>query len=94
MDVRELDTLALSAFALMWKTKIPSKVKIFGWRLIIDRLPARRNLVIRGVINNPHDKIYIFCFNTAEDIHHVFITCPRIRLVWEKNCGLDWCLLD
>ena len=33
----------------LWKIKIPSKIKVFAWRLIRDRLPTRMNLHRRQV---------------------------------------------
>lgn len=28
----------------LWRTKAPSKVLVFGWRLVLSRLPTRKNL--------------------------------------------------
>jgi len=28
----------------LWKIKIPSKIPVFAWRLLKDRLPTKRNL--------------------------------------------------
>lgn len=93
VGVREFDLLAKSALRVMCETKISSKVKSLRWRLILDRLPTRSNLAKRGIIHNPHDKVYVFCFGLDEDIHHVFIYRPRIVLVWKKILvwiGVNW----
>ncbi|KAI5440932.1 hypothetical protein KIW84_010413 [Lathyrus oleraceus] len=82
----ELDSDLKSALSFLWKMSIPLKVKIFGWRLFLDRLPTRSNLAIRNVINNIHDKVCVFCFRFDKDINHLFVSCPRILLVW-KNIG-------
>ncbi|KAI5395054.1 hypothetical protein KIW84_061602 [Lathyrus oleraceus] len=48
--------LSLSNLAM---GSIPLNVKIFGWRLLLERLPAHSNLAIRNVINSIHDKILL-----------------------------------
>ncbi|KAI5386730.1 hypothetical protein KIW84_073035 [Lathyrus oleraceus] len=52
----ELENDLKLALSLLWQTSIPLKVKIFGWRLLLDRLPIHSNLAIRNFINNIRDK--------------------------------------
>lgn len=35
-----LDQTQLKTFKLVWRTKAPSKVGVFGWRLLQQRLPT------------------------------------------------------
>lgn len=96
-DLVELESVLKTTLELIWNMKIPLKVKNFGWILLLDRLPTRSNLVVRGVISNIHDKVCVFCFNSVQDNNHVFISCPRIRLVWEKVVnlvGIPWMIED
>ncbi|KAI5447621.1 hypothetical protein KIW84_015180 [Lathyrus oleraceus] len=51
-----LDHLVSSALKVIWEARVPSKVKMFGWRLIQDKLPTRRKLARREIIHNLHDK--------------------------------------
>lgn len=39
-----LDDNLLQSLTGMWKTKIPSKVLIFGWTLLLNRIPTKVNL--------------------------------------------------
>jgi len=39
----------LRAVSRVWKSRAPSKVVVFSWQLILDRIPTRLNLVNRGV---------------------------------------------
>lgn len=39
----------LQAVSRVWKSCTPSKVVVFSWQLILDRIPTRSNLVSRGV---------------------------------------------
>jgi len=36
-------------FRDVWNRRVPSSIKIFGWRAMLDRLPTRMNIVRRGV---------------------------------------------
>lgn len=41
------DVMMQHVLKMIWKTKIPSKVKLFCWRLFLDRLPIRTQLFKR-----------------------------------------------
>lgn len=53
----------------VWQLHISSKIKIFFWRLCLDRLPTGNNLLQRGV-NVPNQ--CAFCGQKGEDLFHVF----------------------
>ncbi|CAK8574904.1 unnamed protein product [Lathyrus sativus] len=78
---------------LIWKTKVPLKAHIFCWRLALDRLPTRSNLVSRGIISNVHVIVCVLCFTVMEDNNHLFLSCPHTRLIWRKISewvGIEW----
>ncbi|XP_071705165.1 uncharacterized protein [Rutidosis leptorrhynchoides] len=58
------------------------KINIFLWRLDLDRLPTRSNLIRRGVIVDdvscPH------CNIRLEDIHHTMFSCIVAKGIWRK----------
>lgn len=63
MQVHEGDGIGLEVKQVMkviWNAKVPSKLKLFGWRLIQDRLPTRMQLSKRDIIHSPHDKVCVF----------------------------------
>jgi hypothetical protein len=39
----------LQAVSRVWKSWVPSKVIVFSWKLLLDRIPSRSNLLMRGV---------------------------------------------
>lgn len=41
----------------IWKTKAPSKVKCFGWRLVLNSLPTISELFKRGVLLDIHRRV-------------------------------------
>ncbi|CAK8573439.1 unnamed protein product [Lathyrus sativus] len=108
---KRLDSLDISlktTLDFVWQSLVPMKVKVFAWRLFLDRLPTHSNLAAKGVISNPHEVVCVFRFKIVKCLDHVFILCPKIRLVWKaivewfsvpwavfENCGdhfLGWYL--
>ncbi|XP_058734009.1 uncharacterized protein LOC131605700 [Vicia villosa] len=67
----------------IWTLKMPSKIKIFAWRLVQNRLPTRLLLRIRGIIVVDYDSLCVFGFQVREDNHHLFSGCPKTRKLWE-----------
>ncbi|GAU46303.1 hypothetical protein TSUD_283280 [Trifolium subterraneum] len=47
-QIEVLDTNVLNAINQLWKNDVPSKVLVFGWRLLLARLPTRLALNRRG----------------------------------------------
>jgi hypothetical protein len=78
-----LDPGVLLAVKNLWKNDVPSKVAVFGWRLLLDRLPTRGALSHRGILNNPQDISCIFCSHHVEERAHLFFNCPFSKGVWE-----------
>ncbi|MCH90431.1 ribonuclease H protein, partial [Trifolium medium] len=49
-----LDADTITTVHKLWKNDIPSKVGVFGWRLLQDKLPTRAALASKGIITNSH----------------------------------------
>jgi hypothetical protein len=41
----------------LWESLTPLKIKVFSWQLMWKRLPARANLVQRGIIATDEDDV-------------------------------------
>jgi hypothetical protein len=39
-----------------WKNNVPSKISIYGWRLLFEKLATREALFDKGVISNHHER--------------------------------------
>ncbi|XP_058741112.1 uncharacterized protein LOC131613460 [Vicia villosa] len=76
----------------LWKTKIPSKVSIFGWRLLLNNIPTRKNLASRGILFGPDNLVFPLCLLAEEDINHLFGNCS-VTLGW-WNSFFDWLRID
>jgi hypothetical protein len=71
-----------SIFKELWLNNVPSKVTIFGWRLLLDKLPTREALFRKGIITNDQERSCVFCLREVEESHHVFFNCNISRQVW------------
>jgi hypothetical protein len=80
----QLDPILEKALKKHWCTNDASKVSIFVWRLLIDKLPTREALFRKGIITNNLDTCCVFCLNLVEDVHHVFFNCSVTATVWEN----------
>ncbi|XP_058725869.1 uncharacterized protein LOC131597176 [Vicia villosa] len=76
----------------VWGATVPSKVKFFGWRLLMDRLPTRKQLRKRGIILQQQDAVCVFCHLEEEDINHLMLSCATLKPLWRKICS--WLELD
>ncbi|CAJ2660552.1 unnamed protein product [Trifolium pratense] len=77
-----LDTSHLKvngAWVLLWKIKVPPRVKNLLWRICRRCIPTRVNLRSRGV--NCIDTCPL-CNEHEEDSYHIFFDCPSSRNVW------------
>ncbi|XP_058783327.1 uncharacterized protein LOC131658005 [Vicia villosa] len=77
---------------LIWEAHVPSKIKIFGWRLLNNGLPTRKLLIRRGIIVHNHEALCAFCGLITEDSNHLFMLCHKIRGVW--LAVMKWLDLD
>jgi hypothetical protein len=74
----EMDSLGESkviALKRMWKNNVPSKISIFGWRLLLEKLPSREALFRKGIIANIIERCCVLCFNMEESLDHLFLNC-------------------
>jgi len=64
---------------LIWKLKVPPKVKNFIWRVCRNTLPTRLRLKEKGVNCDPTCAL---CNLTEEDSFHIFFRCPGSCNIW------------
>ncbi|XP_058783599.1 uncharacterized protein LOC131658308 [Vicia villosa] len=71
-------------FEFAWKVVVPYRIKTFGWRSLINRLPTKELLKRRGIISNPADFRCVFCSVAEESVNHIFMDCSFSIRVWAK----------
>ncbi|XP_058783485.1 uncharacterized protein LOC131658173 [Vicia villosa] len=69
---------------LIWKIQVPFKIKAFGWRLLINRLPTKDLLAYRGVNLSIDNSFCAFCGVIPESCEHSFFKCDKAKLVWRE----------
>ncbi|KAK2435369.1 hypothetical protein QL285_020433 [Trifolium repens] len=82
-QAKVLDADVLDALKNLWRNDVSSKVLVFGWRLLLERLPTRGALSHRGILTSPNDLHCIFCLHHIEDCEHLFFNCSFIKNIWE-----------
>ncbi|XP_058765404.1 uncharacterized protein LOC131638877 [Vicia villosa] len=82
-----VDSDRLLTIGSLWKAKVPNKVKIFGWRFILNSLPSKMELFRRGVIRDASHLLCPVCSLFDEDLFHPFFNCAGAKRVWELVIG-------
>jgi hypothetical protein len=62
----------------VWAAKLPLKIRIFTWQLILDRLPSSQLVASRF---GPATGRCALC-DAPEDANHIFFTCSLARFMW------------
>ncbi|GJZ35159.1 RNA-directed DNA polymerase, eukaryota [Tanacetum coccineum] len=70
--------------ATRWVNFVPIKVNVFFWRVRLDCLPTRVNLVRRGI--NVESYVCPMCSSDAEDINHILFRCELSQQVLRRIC--------
>lgn len=60
--------------ATLGKSKVLSKIQIIGWRLTLNSLSTRAELVRPGIIEVAYNSVCPLCFDGIEDMEHLFYT--------------------
>lgn len=63
---------------VLWKTKLPLKIKIFLWQLIHDRLQTANCLKKKGWKGST---ACVLC-KQKETVNHIFFRCPLAVYAW------------
>lgn len=66
----------------MWKTKIPSKIHHFLWRLLSRSLATGNNLRRRHITR---DVMCKRCFQREETESHLFFDCEYAKQIWRAS---------
>jgi hypothetical protein len=67
------------AWTSLWKTKVPSKIKVFAWRLANHSLPTGDVLDHRNMSTL---SVYAICHATNDSWRHSLLDCTMARCIW------------
>ncbi|GJT62657.1 RNA-directed DNA polymerase, eukaryota, reverse transcriptase zinc-binding domain protein [Tanacetum coccineum] len=73
-------TLCLDTHATRWLKEMPTKVNIFLWRMLLNKLPTRMNLMNRGITMQSNQ--CGICDTWDETVNHLMLHCDLDRDVW------------
>ena len=76
-----------NVISTVWHRLVPSKVSLFAWRLLQDRISTKSNLVRRHILQ-PNDNICVGGCGFTETTDHLFIGCALFGNVW--NLVSQW----
>ncbi|MCH89926.1 kinase-like protein, partial [Trifolium medium] len=71
---RTIPGINIVNLARVWDSWAASKVIVFSWQLLQDRVPTRQNLRRRRVMVRAIDSC-VFCGAVEESVDHLFISC-------------------
>ena len=82
------DPVLVRRCRLVWRRRIPLKIKVFGWLLIQNRLMTRS---LRQRFIPEADDGCVMCSSATEDCSHLFFECPLVQTVWNEAAleGID-----
>ncbi|GAU17375.1 hypothetical protein TSUD_232510 [Trifolium subterraneum] len=72
---RTLPVIDFVNLARVWDSWAASKVIVFSWQLLQDRVPTRQNLRMRRVMVGATDISCVFCGAVEESVDHIFVSC-------------------
>jgi hypothetical protein len=71
-----------SIFHKIWKSPTPSKVVVFLWKLLYDRIPTKENLLLRGIIQQGNGSFCVWCGDFRESSIHLMLHSKVAMIVW------------
>ncbi|GAU26515.1 hypothetical protein TSUD_361480 [Trifolium subterraneum] len=74
----------LRVFDQIWKSPAPSKVIVFPWKLLRNRIPTKANLALRGIQVVGGSLNCVHCVGSGEDASHLFMYCNFAAQVWNS----------
>ncbi|KAK7274638.1 hypothetical protein RIF29_15734 [Crotalaria pallida] len=64
-----------SLLKVIWKANAPLKSKAFGWRILINKIPTKMNLIRRGIELSTDQRLCALCREQDESTNHLFFAC-------------------
>ncbi|KAI5445400.1 hypothetical protein KIW84_013584 [Lathyrus oleraceus] len=71
-------------FRTLWKVAVPTNIKVFGWRLFLNQLATKDQLIKRGLCLTGHDVLCVLCLQLDKDLNQLFFGCLVSKIVWEQ----------
>jgi hypothetical protein len=69
-------------YDMVWLKHVPSKVSVFVWRLLRNRLPTKDNLIRRMVLHQEDNDCVGGC-GSPETAVHIILQCDFFGIMWQ-----------
>lgn len=83
----ELAARCLEAISSVLDSVIPYRIKAFGWRCMLNRLPKHDLLSRKGISLSHQEAFCVFCLDVMESLNHVFLNC-KVTKTRVGNLGM------
>jgi hypothetical protein len=70
--------MTVAHFQEIWEAKVPLKIKLFSWQLVLDKLPSSLQIATR---HGPTSGACALCI-APEDASLIFFTCSLAKFAW------------
>jgi hypothetical protein len=75
MPLEPLENTKAMVFGSVWKSPAPSKVVVFSWQSLLDRIPTKDNLLKQRILPTESSVRCVFCDQVGETAAHLFLHC-------------------
>jgi len=65
---------------MLRNTRVIPKAQMLGWRVLLDKLPTKTNLLVRGV--QLQHSLCELCHAHEENAEYLFFSCKVSQMVW------------
>lgn len=72
------------ALSHLWRIKVLSKILCFRWRVILNRIASKDQLLKRGIVTILNDLTCVFCAEEEESLSHILSRCETVSEIWRK----------
>ena len=82
-------------YHFIWKISIPSKLRVFGWLLILKKLNTQDLLQKRQPLLYVSPSWCVMCKKGSETVNHLFLHCSVAQKVWTnilQKFTISWVL--
>ncbi|KAA3472189.1 reverse transcriptase [Gossypium australe] len=76
----------MTFYRKLWRVEIPSKIKIFIWKISWNYIASKVNLYARKLGNN---SVCPRCYGSEETLNHLFQGCPVSAEIWRLLSDMD-----
>jgi hypothetical protein len=78
-NIQYASTSGSNVWRMVWKLKVPPKIKVFWWRVLHEFIPSRQILHRRHIEPIAHCEV---CGSDSESMRHVLVDCSIAKTFW------------